>query len=70
MIAVLAGSIIEFRHYHPEKEDDKYVEKFVYISSPYCVYGNRFKTFEVVGTFWERSDADKLFELVKRNLIQ
>lgn len=65
MIAVLAGSIKEFRHYHPEKED----KKFIYISSPQSVFGNRFETFEVIGTFWERPDSQKLFDLVRRYIL-
>lgn len=61
-IAVFAGNYQQFCEFKIRHEKP---ELLIYIDRPEKALGYKFGEFTVVGTFWERNDALKLFEFIE-----
>jgi|SRR5690554_1038887 len=67
-ILVLAGNIEQFNHYVAEHKNTGCDYRYVY--GLHSVYGAYFDTYVICGTFWQRKDAELLFnEACKRDAI-
>ena len=60
-VAVLAGNFEQFREF--EFNNKREGIRYIFAREP--LVGYRFSRYEVVGTFWERVDAGRLFDAVK-----
>ena len=69
-IVILAGNYREFINFLSEKErlDINGCKKYIYCDHPAKVYGIKIADIEIIGTFWERKDAGKLYESAKCRL--
>ena len=61
-IAVMAGNYREFERCVRSLQEEG--TTFVYADHADRIRGYRFDGYKVVGTFWERGDADKMHNLV------
>ena len=59
-IAVLAGNYKQAKEFMRSTGKDN----FLYISTPKETYGMLFYHYVIIGTFWERKDANKLLDAV------
>lgn len=65
-IIVLAGTREQFERYLDENGLTDY--EAIYAYEPERLYGIRASKIEIIGTFWERKDADKLKELAENRI--
>jgi hypothetical protein len=65
VVAVLTGNKTEFDRYIYEKKLIGSKEHYVYIGDGNRLQGTRFDSFDVLGTFMDRPNAQEIYELVK-----
>ena len=65
-VIVLAGTHLEFERYRGTQFNPGI--KFVYGDHPCRLAGFRADALDTVGTFWERSDANDLYDFAKSRL--
>ena len=68
MIIVLAGNRMEFERYLDTNGLTD--SEALYGFEPEKIMGIRASKIEVVGTFWDRKNADKLYELAKTRITE
>lgn len=67
VIFILAGSYKQFQEYVRPRQEEGIT--FVYADFPDRIAGYRPDQYSVIGTFWDRGDANKMFELVKSKIM-
>ena len=66
-ILVLAGNFKESQEYARSQHPRGYV--ISYVSGVEAMAGRHYDGIEVIGTFWDRPDADKLYKFAKTRVI-
>ena len=61
-VGILTYSNQQFQHYLKSAKED---EEWVYIDRPEKLLGVEFSRIDILGTFWDRKDAGKLYEEVE-----
>lgn len=66
-IAVLAGNREQFENFMRQKDIGEPAE-YVYADRMEKLICNRFDDYKTIGTFWDRKDANELYDEVKSRI--
>lgn len=67
---VLAGNIEQYERYVIEAMAVFPDKRFIYGSTAYKIYGARATEIVVTGTFWERTNATRLYDLANERVMK
>lgn len=62
-VIILAGNFKEFQNYIDSRNQDE--NRFIYASDQHSIAGLRADRIYIIGSFWDRKDADSLYEYAK-----
>ena len=67
VVAILAGNYRQYRHWLKEHEPPN-PKSYRYIFTETSVLGIRFDSYLIVGTYWSRRDAGRMYDAVRLSL--